>query len=255
MNSFLLRAAIVGLAVQSLVGCATKVEPVKDVVANADGYLTRFAPSALPADVLAKLPKNESPVAFNRMEVLMDMTEVRSDQKADRALSMRGVFVNAGNGLVESYSGMRSNQIPYRLNYRLTYRGFLALKWQTVFLTRDSTDIASEVKILKRIDVVPAALASQTVEFGATYGTVVQLGNYRDWREVCTFGNRRPASQLSASLAGDAFDLACDNFGSNGQITGKTGYVYLERYGIGLQQSYVDSTIRTTNTLKSVTIQ
>ena len=71
-------------------------------------------------------------------------------------------------------------------------------------------------------------------------------------KETCAFGAKRSASDLHPALQGDALDISCDAYGTNGQVLGKPPWVYLPRYGIGLELGYVASGARLTSTIKAV---
>ncbi len=188
-------------------------------------------------------------MGFTRMEFERDWTEVRSDQKTARAVTSKLVFVNAGNGLVQSYEEVSNNLIPFRINYKLSYRGFLALRWQTIFLNRENSDQTQEIKALNRLDSLNPDSASNTpLEYRMTYGS-------RDSRDSCKLGEKRPASELNASLEGQSIEFTCEHFGPNGQVTGKTVHAYLLKYGVALQRSYTDINVRYTYGLKSVRVQ
>ncbi|MES2582621.1 MAG: hypothetical protein V4627_07885 [Pseudomonadota bacterium] len=249
------KAASLCLVAMSLAGCATTT-PVKEVLANPDVYLSKFSPATLPADVASKISKGETPIGFSRMEFQRELTEVRSDVKTDRAVTAKVVMVNAGNGLIQSYEEVSNNLIPFRINYKLSYRGFLHLRWQTVFLNRENSDQVQEVKALTRLDSLkPNSAAGTPLEYGMTYGSQIQIANYRDARDVCNLGETRPASELSAGLEGQTIDLTCEHFGPNGQVTGKSVHAYLQKYGVAVQRSYTDSNVRNTYVVKSVKIQ
>lgn len=238
-----------------MAGCVATT-PVKEVLASPEDYLSKFSAAALPPDVATTIPKGDAVLGFSRMEFQRELTEIRSDQKTERAVTSKSVFVNAGNGLIRSYEEVSNNLIPFRINYKLTYRGFLPLRWQTVFLNRDSSDPVQEVKALTRLDPLPLNIAEgTTLEYKLTYGSQTQIANFRDGRDACTVGEKRQASEWNASLEGQSIDFTCEHFGANGQVSGKSVYLYLQKYGVVLLRSYTDSNVRNTYTLKSVRIQ
>jgi hypothetical protein len=257
MKKYSYRLAFLGALISSwlLAGCATNQVAVKEVVANPDAHLAKFAPAVLQPPVLAQLPKGEPALGFSRIEVEMELKETPSEQKSERSLTSRSVFLNAGNGLVQSYHEIRNNQIPFRMNYRLSYRGFMPLKWQTVFLGQHHSGLSNEVRTITRFDAVPARAGSSPLEYAFTFGSEIQLANFSNGREVCSLGNRRPAGQVHPSLQGDVLDLACDNYSTNGVVGSKSTFWYLERYGVAINQSYVSSRTRNTFQIKSIQIQ
>jgi len=238
-------------AAAAAAGCATTV-PVKEVVSDPGTYLKQFA--TVSPEIIAKLPKNEPAIAFMRMEIETKSTEIRTDQKpGDRDLTATRVLTNGGGNLVHAYDTIRNNGVPFRINYRTSYRGVVPLKWQTVFLNRQNTDVSYEIKTVKQFDSL--ATGRDKAEFNFSYGSQPQIANYYDGREVCTLGPAKPARELHATLAGSMIEVSCDNYGANGQFSSKATYAYLSQYGVAVQISFVDSTTRTTNHITSLRIE
>lgn len=255
MGQWIKRGALACLPV--LLAACVNTPATRDVVGNPEAHLAQFAPATLNKEVAAKLPAGEPELGFRRMEVDMQLTEVRSDERNGRdAVTTTHHYVNAGRGLVQSWDEVRNNDVPFRVNYKLSYRGLLQLKWQTVFHSRPNADMPYEIKTFKRFDSLPASLAAnRPFEYGMNWGTQVQVAGYRDTREACTPGATAPASQLHASLKGEWRELNCENYGPNGTISSKTSFAWLPQYGIVLQRSFVDSATRNTYAIKAVRVQ
>jgi hypothetical protein len=145
-----------------------------------------------------------------------------------------------------------NNGVPFRINYRVTYRGVTALKWQTVFLNLANAEAASEVKNIKTFEPLPSV--GGTTEYAFNFGTTAQVANYTDRREKCTAGASKPAKDLHTSLDGNSTELTCEYYGSNGQMLGKSAFAILSKYGVAIQTGYTDSTLKSTYRFKSIRI-
>lgn len=242
-----------GLAVAAaLAGCMATV-PVKQVVKDPAAYVDQFA--TVSPDVSGKLPRNEPAMAFRRIEIETKSSEVRAEQKGDpRDITTSWVLLNGGGGIVRSYSTVRNNDVPFRINYKVSYRGMMSLKTQAVFLNRDNADFAHEVKSIKRMDSI-AVPADGKAEFHFTHGTQPQIANFHEGRDACTWGATKPARDLYASLPGTAIEVTCDNYGANGQVISKTSYAYLSHYGVAVQTGYTDSSLRSTHRVTAVRVE
>jgi hypothetical protein len=242
------------LAAFAVAGCAN-LPATKDVVANPQAHLANFGTTGLKPEVLAKLPKGESPLGFNKLQFDMDVSEVSTGERRDRdSLTATFNYENAGNALVKSYEEYRSNQVPYRINYKLTYRGLMQLKWQSVFHNRAVADIGYQVKTVKRADPLPASVAAGSAfEYDVASGTEVQVAGFVDGRRTCTVvGAPAAAAQLHGSLQGQYREVSCDNYGANGAVASKSTYAYLMQYGVVIPRTYADSSTRNTYKLTAV---
>lgn len=240
--------------IAALAGCANV--PVKDVMANPDAYLTQFASIPLKPEVAAKLPKNEPLLGFARLEIKATHTEVSTEQKADRVLTSTSVYVNGGNGLVQSYEEISNNGFPFRLNYRLSYRGLGFIKSQAIFVNQSSANMIRELKTVKRFDAISSSFSSAPpLEYEYTFGSQVQIAGFLDGKDVCTWGARKPAKELHGSFEGDAIDVVCENYGISGVVIGKSSFAYLTKYGFSLLLAYTSSSVRNSTTITSVKVQ
>lgn len=239
------------LASALLGGCAA-TPPVKEVLADPGAHLVQFA--KVSPDILAKLPKGEPPLAFKRMEVDFKPTEVHTDKKAGtRDVAVKRVLTQVGNGVVASHDTVTNNGVPFRINYRVSYRGIVPLKWQNVFLNRAVADRAYELKTIKQFESVTAG--KDRAEYSFEYAPEPQLVSFLQGREVCTIGAPKPATALAPALAGTMVEIMCENFGNNGQSVSKSTYAYLTQYGVALLSSFTDSEARTTNQITAVRVE
>jgi hypothetical protein len=235
-------------------GCV-EVASVKDVMADPEAYLTtQFAPARLRPELLRQLPAGEAPLGFSRLEIQFEDT-ANTDGKPVRVVAGSSVYVAAGggSGLVESYDSYSNNGLRYRVNYRLSYRGIQALRWQTAYLQATNTTLMYEAKSYGHIDSLPAHLQpGASLAFERQWGTTVQVMNYHPLRDACTTGERRPGSTVVPGLAGDVVTIDCDTYGENGQVSGKSIWTYLEKYGIAVQTGMRSSVTRSDIVIKSL---
>jgi hypothetical protein len=242
------RVLALAAAAACLPGCAG-VSSVKDVLADPNAYLTQFAPANVPPELLKQLPRNEPAVGFSRLELQTEIVD-HGEDKPERRLVVKSVYVNAGpGGLVESYDEYQSNGLPYRINYKLSYRGMYQVRWQTVFHNAARTNPMSGTRSFERADSLPAHVSSRTpFEEAQTYGSISQL----HVRHACTVGERKPASTLLPELGGDAIEVDCDTYGNNGQVGERLVWAYLEKYGIAVILKTMDASSYDVTTLKAV---
>lgn len=235
-------------------GCAGA--PTKEVVGAPEAYLSKFSHQSLDAEVLAKLPASEPPLGFSRMEIDVQISEVGTEARPARdAVTATYHFVNAGRGLVRSYDEIRSNQVPFRLNYKLSYRGLLALKSQVVFHAHTHVDTAFKVKALKKLDPVTGIDTASSLQYEATSVSEPIAGNPVDIKMVCAAGRSGAAAELHASLQGPWREISCDNYGSNGTVTSKSTYAYLVQYGVAVPNAFANSSVRHTMKIAGVRIR
>lgn len=234
--SIILAAAAIGTG-----GCVATA-PVKQVVADPDAYLQEFA-RVQPA-VADKVPKETAKVAFKRIVVDAKSTETGSEEQVStRDVTSTWVFVNGDGGLVHSYATVKNNDVPFRINYRLSYLGVKALKWQTVFLNRPNAEPATEVWAVKQFD--PLMGSSNGVsDFQYTYATG-EHGLRNDGRDTCRFGATKAASELHAAFSGQYTEVNCETYGGNGQMVSRGTYAYLSHYGVGIPIEHANSKVRT----------
>ncbi len=256
MKRSIVAAAVGSLVAVALVGCATPAA-TKDVVSNPVGHLATFAPTVLKPEVIAKMPKGEPDLGFKRMVFDIESSEARADEQRDRdQIKAKYTFVNVGNGLVQTYDEIRSNDVPFRINYRLSYRGLMPLKWQNVFHAKGNADVAYEVKEVKRVDPVVANLVSgRAMEFEGSTGMEPQVAGFQNMRRACTVNSGGAATELHSSLQGRWQEITCDSFGGNGAVLGKASYAYLTHYGVAYIRTYADSRARHTNRIVGVRVE
>lgn len=242
------------MACAALLSACANTALVKDVLASPDAYLAQFASAPLPADAAKRFGAAAGPSAFQRIEMDVQIEEERTGQPA-RSVSTRMVLTDAGNGLIRSYEEVRNNGVAFRTNYKLGYRGLLPVRWQTVFHNRSNADVPFEVKSFSQFSTLDASTQpGTTLRYAMADGSQVQIANFMNAEAVCTVGAQQPASTLHPAIEGNAIEISCDHYGSNGQVVGKSTSSYLVRYGVAVRRNYVNSDTRNTHQIQSVKI-
>ncbi len=221
------------LAIFFLAGCAPPVQ-VKEVLANQTGFLdSNFSPDNLPPPVRNTITQADNrPLGFHKMVFHLDWT-LNIDDKAkttheDQILTL----TNAGGGFARTLIEDSRNSVPTYQQDSLTYRGLLPLRQQSFTMSASIGGFAYVIHDLKQFD--PIKPTADTLEYAYTSGTSQQFMNFRDGRMTCNLGKPYSASQLFVSLVGQARKVDCTWYNSNGAVSGKRTYAYLEHYGVAI---------------------
>jgi hypothetical protein len=227
----------------------TSVVPVKDVTSDTEGYLKRnFMPEMINPAVRAKLPGAKA-AGFGRMTVIADGVSEGSDGKKETIHRITS-YEDVGNGLFAYKHESQNNAIAYALNYGISYRGLLALRWQSVPLRQTNTGLIYEVKQLDQMTEAPSQ-AGKT--FSATYktGNSVQLAGYFDLQKACTAGRSYRAAEVNAKFAGQALELTCE-LRANNAVQDRSKWVLLESYGLAIELEGASASTKYTWTVVDV---
>ena len=244
---FMYRALAV-CAVVALAGCSSVIA-VKDVTADQEGYLQqKFAPAAVDAAVLAKLPKTAAG-SFGRVVMTRQVTIEGADGKKETNTAVT-TYLNGGNGIVYYKTEHAANGIPFGLGYTTSYAGLLALRTQLVPLRLQNTTAIYEIKELGSITPVPAE-TGKTFAIRYKTGTTMQITNYNDAERACTAARRFPAAELNGRLAGNALEFNCEER-TNNTVQNRSTWAMLEQYGFAVQTSGTSSTSKTTYLITGV---
>lgn len=234
MNGFsMVRNSACLLAVLFLASCAPPVE-VKDVLANQTGFLdANFSPDNLPPSVLGTITHADSqPLDFHKMVFHLDWTVNVDDKTKTTHEDQKLTLTNAGGSLARTLIEDSRNGVPISQQDSLTYRGLLLLRAQSFAMSASVGGFAYVIHEFKHFD--PVTPAASTLKYDYTYGSQVQLMNFRDSSISCNLGKPYPASQLFASLEGQARKADCTWYNSNGAVSAKRTYAYLEHYGVAI---------------------
>lgn len=233
--------ALVCVAVSApmLSGCVPQPTKVKDVLTDKTGYLSaNFSPDTISPKVRSKIQANDgTSLGFHKMKIGLTWTFNTDDKNKTTTGQKMTTFINAGGSFVEMLSEYSKNDITYKQEYDLSYRGLLTLKTQYVSDSSTFAGVSYEVKDMLQLDSLSAAHAAQAITYKYKYGTKVQIMNFRDGSMTCTVGESYPASKAFTRLGGNARNIDCTNYNNNGVEQGKAGHVYLEKYGIAVLTS------------------
>lgn len=112
-----------------------------------------------------------------------------------------------------------------------------------------------QVKHFDRFDAVNNASKATELDYRYSLGTSVQIMNFSSDRTTCARGKTYPATQVFASLAGDAEDMECTNYNANGVQYSKVRYAYLKQYGVAIAVHMEQARGISDGKIASVTIQ
>lgn len=232
------------MALAALTAC-TSVVPVKDVTADKVGYLNKKFPTNLirPA-VAGSTPATSPDLGFRQLVIKFDSTGENSDGKKD-SWQREITYINQGNGLVQEISESANNGISFELDYSLTYRGFMGLRWQSVPLRGNLSSLLFEIKEASRFDPLPTAPGQAFVVDYAT-GTEQQIMNYYPNKRSCKSTGYRPAGEIHAKLSGQALIFECENI-SNNTVQSRNTWAVLPGYGVAIVLETTNSTRKTSH--------
>lgn len=147
-----------------------------------------------------------------------------------------------------------NNDVPYGIQYTLSYAGLVPLRSQNVFYNRQTANFIFEAKQLNQFakNVLMSREDTEYV-FEWTSGTTVQIANYSNAKLVCRSGKFYSAATPHPKLGGRSMDLNCDSF-SNGILKGKNKYTILQQYGLALRLEHQSSADKEIYTIASVDI-
>lgn len=226
-------AAVVGVLLLS--GCATPPQ-VKQVLGDREAYLrNNFSPETLPEPVRSEVSSKDSGgFPYSRMVVNLSWTMTSDDDKERHVKSQDVVtFVNAGGPFLEEMHEASRNGVPTLQRFSTSYRGILVLKTEALNVGSTLAGMTFVAKGFKQFDPLRVDVA-KSIEYAYSSGTTVQLMNFRDSRNSCIIGDSYPASRANAAFEGDAQEIDCTNYNTNGVMSGKSHYVFLKKYGTAI---------------------
>jgi hypothetical protein len=252
LSSKLVRHAPAPLLAAVLTACAPAA--VKDIAANKTAYLAEnFSPQQLPPDVSKQLAA-AGPVTLGFQSMTIKISAVFEDNSKKETPTLLATLKNVGNGVVQEMLEYSNNDIPYGIEYSLSYMALLPLKSQRVFYNRQTANFAIEAKHLNEVPKDAVKLREETdYVFDWASGTSPQLMNFSNIRLVCRSGKFYSAATLHAKLAGNAIDFNCTRH-VNGVVRARQKFAVLERYGLALKLEFKSSTITETYRIGDVEI-
>lgn len=225
----------VALAVLSLSGCAPMTK-VKDVQADTQAYMNaNFLPDKLDKDVAQTINSADpGPLAFHKITFQFDWQVNDDDKNKMQAFNQQLSYTNVGGSLVQEKVDNSRNGMPMNADYSISYRGVLSLMSQNINLNATIAGTTFKLKSLQHFDAATRPASAGQLDYQYTLGFSGQLMNFTAGRTTCTVGTDYPATKINAQLAGEAHDLDCAVYNSNGVKVHSTRYAFLDKYGVGI---------------------
>jgi hypothetical protein len=222
------------LCVESLNG-----EPVnvKDVERDIHGYMaTKFAPTTLVPQVAYTVTSSDSePLHFRRMVLNMTWRMNVDDPGKTSITSEVRTLTNAGDSFVQVLSQAYHNGVQSSQVYDLTYRGLVSIKTQIVIPSAAFAPQPLEVKNFAHFE--PVSSLASGLRYNFLTGAHVETTSDGFTIEACESEGRQPAAALNPALEGDGITLVCSSYNADHVVRGRTRYVYLPQYGVGIPVS------------------
>ena len=239
-----------------LQACATRPQ-VKDVVADKMGYLDRkFSFTSMTEyqrkAYLAAFP-NAPAMGFKKMVITYERT-AKSSSGTLTAKVVQTVF-GGENGLARMLFEISNNDVPFDLQYMLSYRGLFSPRSQTVWLKNHAADTMIEVKKYESTqkDLGNPAPNSEYV-FRYQLAPEIQIVNFKTSELKCKTENFTPASALHPKLEGQAIALNCESLFES-VLQGRSKNLLLQKYGFAVILDYQSSTLKVQNKVVSVEVE
>jgi len=224
---------------------------VKDIAADKTGYMDEnFSPKRLSGDVTKKLGTSNT-AAFQRVKIRYNASIESSDGKKESS-TMLVTYTNAGNGLVQEMREYSNNDIPFGIQYELSYAGLLPLRFQQVQLRRQTANFIIETKQITSVskNVLQSQPDAEYV-FEWFSGTSIQLANFSTSKLVCRAGKPYSAATLNPKFSGTAVNLDCE-LHRNGILASKQKMAVLRQYGLVVRQESSNASDKSTYTITAV---
>jgi hypothetical protein len=214
--------------------------------AATDYFSQHFNADALDPDVKNALAgANLAPVPFKRI-VLHTRDAISSKgQGSQGTYTVEVAIENAGQGLVRRKETAQARGAAASTRLDLTYRGYFPFMTQNVPADKQALSPAIETRKVLHFDTSTEGHFS----FAYLYGAAGDATFADPGQVICDSGKRYNASQLNASIEGQALELHCQTIDNNGMVTNKLTLAYLEKYGVALtlhmqnQDNTLDSTV------------
>jgi len=240
-----------------LTGCGATLQPVKDATANKQTYLdTNFTINALTPQSAAVFGGHNSTAKLTRtIDVNYEINSTANSlTNTYNSLESHRLF---SNGFVKSHVEALSNGIVSYGHFKLTYRGFINLIFQSYKTSSAHLNTSKSMKNIIRFD-KEISNPEENKEYIFIYenGFEQQLINYRKQSTICKTEKWFEASTISPSLSGKAITLTC-NFqrDDNGQVFLKKKYHFIENIGITLLAEISRTNVNRIFSVKSISIQ
>lgn len=213
----------------------------------ADYFSQHFSADALNPDVKsAVINANLNPVSFNRIVLhTRDQVTTTSQGNSGGVYTVEVTFENAGHGLVRRKENAQARGAAATTRFDLMYRGYFPFMTQNVPADKSTLSPVIEARKVLHFD----TKTDGHIGFAYLYGAAGQATFADPGQVICDSGKRYSASQLNASIQGQALELNCQAIDNNGMVTNKLTFAYLEKYGVAVtlhmqnQGNSLDSTV------------
>ena len=213
-----------------LSGCADPtLVKVKDIAADPSSYFSKnLSPESISPTVAAKLPTGNA--KFDQLKLTTKIDFVKGDKTESRTAVI--TYLNKGNGRIGKMIEFSNNDVPYEIDYLLTYQGIVSLGWQNVNLGYTYANPHYEMKDTPRFDPI---LSEVGKEFTVKYmlGAVNQTRNFTAYELTCKASGTRPASTIYSGFVGQATDFNCGLLSNNIMID-RQHFAMLQQYGVAV---------------------
>jgi hypothetical protein len=214
---------------------------------DADYFSQHFSTDALAPDMKsAVINANLDPVSFNRI-VLHTRDQVTSTGQgnAGGVYTVEATIENADHGLVRRKESAQTRGAAASTRLDLMYRGYFPFLTQNVPTDKSTISPVIEARKVLHFD----TKTDGHISFVYLYGAAGQATFADPGQVICESGKRYSASQLNASIQGQALELNCQAIDNNGMVTNKMTLAYLEKYDVAVtlhmqnQGNSLDSTV------------
>jgi hypothetical protein len=209
-------------------------------------FSQHFSTDALSSDVKSSvLQANLAPVMFSKITVHTRDKVTSSGQSTPTDYTVTVLLENAGHGLIRRMQSVQGNEGNTITRFDLTYRGYFPFLTQSIPANANALPPVIEARKVLRFDTHTDAHFNFSYLYGPSgHATFADPGQV-----ICDAGKEFSASDIHPAIQGQARELNCQNVDSNGIVTDKMKFAYLEKYGVALMlhtqnpESSLESTI------------
>jgi hypothetical protein len=221
--------------------------PPGNAAVEAQSYFSKhFSANALSADVKAAVVNaNLTPVSFNKITVHTRDQVTSSGQGNPTTYTVSMVLENAGQGLLRRVESVQSHDGNTMTRLDLMYRGYFPFLSQSIPANANALPPVMETRKVMRFD----TRTDGHMNFTYLYGPSGQATFADPGQVICDSGKGYSASELNPAIQGQALELSCQNVDTNGIVTDKMKFAYLQKYAVAVMlhtqnsDSSLDSTI------------
>jgi len=241
----------------TLASCVPTLTEVKDITSNRAAYSNEhFSLENISPEIRESLMKEK--MSFKKHPSLTVGYSCQLDTdggKHQEIFKRNDSYVYLGLGLSRLNTEIYKNDIAYFSDIGISYLGLIDIRYQTVNYT---SKFAGKIVELKSIGSFPSGLANarpdSNYEFRGQYGTENQLTNFESGASTFKTKQVIPASQVFASLPGDAIMVENEAKNSNEIVTSRATSYYIFDYGVSIEVSHQSASAKRICTVQSIEI-